>query len=319
MRFGIVAIPTAHEAGGLFERAIGFAARVEALGFAGLWTTDAFARGSVTLDPLIFLSALCQTTERIELGTWIVHTFPRHPLVVVQQALVVAALAPGRLRLGVGPSHPSTMEGTFGLPFERPLEHLREYVTVLRAALQQGRVDFQGTRFRVRGQLPGPVNVPVLISALRPRSFRLAGEVSDGALPAACPLEYLRAWALPALTQGAALAGRPRPPLIAQCCVAVHEDVAAVRAAVRAHWGWTAAEPLYQEMYVLAGYPEAREGRLSDRMADAIAVAGDEETVARGLRAYLAAGMDEVVASAIPVGPDPRASLERTVALIGSL
>ena len=62
MRFGIVAIPTAHEAGGLFERAIGFAARVEALGFAGLWTTDAFARGSATLDPLLFLSALCQAT-----------------------------------------------------------------------------------------------------------------------------------------------------------------------------------------------------------------------------------------------------------------
>jgi hypothetical protein len=71
---------TAREADGLFERAIGFAARVEALGFAGLWTTDSFARGSATLDPLLFLSALCQATERIELGTCVTQVPLRHPV-----------------------------------------------------------------------------------------------------------------------------------------------------------------------------------------------------------------------------------------------
>ena len=102
MRFGIVAIPTVHEADGLFERAIGFAARVEALGFAGLWTTDAFARGSSTLDPLLFLSALCQATERIELGTCVTQVPLRHPVEQAHRAQTINLLSRGRFRFGVG-------------------------------------------------------------------------------------------------------------------------------------------------------------------------------------------------------------------------
>jgi F420-dependent oxidoreductase-like protein len=270
-------------------------------------------------DPLTLIAAAAVRTGRIMLGTAIVHTFPRHPLVLVQQARVIAALAPGRLRLGVGPSHRSTMEGMYGIPFERPLEHLREYITVLRAALQQGSVDFEGRRFRVRGRVPEPPNVPVLVSALQPTAFRLAGEVSDGALPWICPLEYLRDRALPAMAQGAAVAGRPRPPLVAHCLVAVHEDTAAVRAAAQALFGGLLGESFYQRMFVQAGFPEAVEGEMSERMADAVTVAGDEAAVARRLRGYLEAGMDEVVASVVVIGQDRRASLERTLALVGSL
>ena len=103
MRFGIVAIPTAQEAGGrLFERAIAFAARVEALGFAGLWTTDSFARGSATLDPLIFFSALCQATERIELGTCVTQLPLRHPVEQAHRAQTLSLLSRGRFRFGVG-------------------------------------------------------------------------------------------------------------------------------------------------------------------------------------------------------------------------
>jgi len=98
MRFGIVAIPTVREADGLFERAIGFAARVEALGFAGLWTTDSFARGSATLDPLLFLSALCQTTERIELGTCVTQVPLRHPVEQAHRAQTINLLSRGRFR-----------------------------------------------------------------------------------------------------------------------------------------------------------------------------------------------------------------------------
>ncbi len=62
-----------------------------------------------------------------KLGTSIVPTFPRHPLVTVQQTQVIASLASGRFRLGVGPSHRPLM-AAMGLPFRAPLGHLREYV-----------------------------------------------------------------------------------------------------------------------------------------------------------------------------------------------
>ncbi len=287
----------------------------EQLGVARVWLTT----GGVGPDALTLLAAAAVRTSRIGLGTAIIPVFPRHPLAVVQQALVIAALAPGRLRLGVGPSHKPSVEGTFGLPFVRPLEYLREYVTILRAALQQGRFDFEGKRFRVRGAVPEPPQVPVLISALRPASFRLAGEITDGALAWVCPLPYLRDQALPALRAGAAAAGRAAPPLVAHCFAVVHEDDQAVRAAARERAAGYARLPFYQEMFARAGYPEAREGTMSDALLEEIVVHGDETTVAGRLKAYLQAGMDELIVSALVVGPDRRASLERTLRLLGTL
>jgi F420-dependent oxidoreductase-like protein len=285
------------------------------LGVQAAWLTT----GGVGPDAMTILSAAAVKTGRVQLGTAIVPTWPRHPLALVQQTLVVAALAPGRFRLGVGPSHRPGIEGMYGLAFERPLEHLREYVAILKGALQRGRFDFEGERFRVRGEVPRPPNVPVMISALRPSSFRLAGEIADGALAWICPLPYLRDRALPALREGASAAGRPAPPLVAHCFVAVHDDPSAVRAAAADRLATYLRAPFYQEMFAEAGYPDARAGELTEPIIDAVVVGGDEAAVAAGLRAYLAAGMDELIASVLSVGADRGASMERTLRLVASL
>lgn len=287
----------------------------ERLGVARIWLTT----GGAGPDALTLFAAAAVRTSRIGLGTDIIPAFPRHPLALVQQAIVVAALAPGRLRLGVGPSHQPSVEGMYGIPFHRPLEYMREYVTILRAALQEGPFDFEGQRFKVRGQVASPPNVPVMLSALRPASFRLAGRMADGALAWVCPLSYLRDQALPAVREGAAKAQRDAPPLVAHCFAAVHDDPPEVRTIAQQRLAGYARLPFYQEMFAQAGYPEARDGQLSDRMLDAVVVHGDESTVAAGVRAYLEAGMDEVCVSTLVVGTDRRASLERTLALLGTL
>ena len=287
----------------------------EEAGLSQVWLTT----GGVGPDAMTLFAAAAVRTRRIRLGTAIIPAFGRHPLTLVQQAVVVAALAPGRLRLGVGPSHQPVVEGIYGIPFQRPLEYMREYIHVLRAALQQGRFDFEGRRFRVHGALPSPPNVPVLLSALRPASYRLAGEVSDGALAWVCPLPYLRDEARPALAQGAAAARRPSPPLIAHCFAAWHEDAAAVRVAARDRLAIYARLPFYQEMFVRAGFPEARQGVMSDAMLDAVVVHGDEGAIATRLRAYLEAGMDELIVSTLVLGRDRRAGLERTLRALASV
>jgi F420-dependent oxidoreductase-like protein len=287
----------------------------ERLGVTTAWLTT----GGVGPDAMCIFAAAAARTSRIELGTAIVPTYPRHPLVTAQQAITIASLAPGRFRLGVGPSHRPGIEEMFGLSYARPLAHLREYVEVLKGALQRGRFDFEGEQYRVKGEVADPPNVPVMISALRPASFRLAGEISDGALAWICPLPYLRDVAMPALADGAAAAGRARPPLVAHCFVAVHDDRAAVRESARGRLGMYARAVNYQEMFAAAGLPEARQGQFSDAMIDAVVVGGDEASVSEQLRAYAAAGMDEVIASVLIVGDDRRSSMERTMRLVASL
>ncbi len=286
----------------------------ERMGVATAWLTT----GGVGPDAMGIFAAAAARTSRIGLGTAIIPMFPRHPLALVQQTLVITSLAPGRFRLGVGSSHQPSVEGQFGIPFTRPLEYLEEYVTVLRGALQDGKVDLDGKRLRAHAEVPAPPNVPVLISALRPGSYRLAGRISDGALAWVSPLPYLSDQALSALREGAA--GRDQaPPLVAHCFAAVHEDAAAVRAAARDRLAIYARLPFYQEMFALAGFPEARQGTFSDAMLDAVVVHGDEATVAAGLRAYLDAGMGEVIASVLVLGDDRSASMERTLSLLGTL
>lgn len=124
--------------------------RAEAPGVPAVWATG----GGATADAVTLFAAAAVRTAHIVLGTSIVPTYPIHPVKLATQALVLAALAPGRFRLGVGTSHRPSIEGAFGLPMGKPLDHLREYVAVLRALLWEGRSAFEGEYYRVQAALP---------------------------------------------------------------------------------------------------------------------------------------------------------------------
>src|SRR5438105_975646 len=94
----------------------------EQVGVQQVWMTQSVG----ILDTLTLFAAAATHTTRIRLGTSIVPVYPRHPLVMAQQAATIDALAPGRLRLGVGTSHRHVMEGVYGLAMPSPLAYLRE-------------------------------------------------------------------------------------------------------------------------------------------------------------------------------------------------
>lgn len=285
--------------------------RAEQLGIHAAWMTTGGAR----LDSITTFAAAALRTQQIKLGTSIVPTFPRHPLVMVQQTQVVAHLAPGRFRLGVGPSHRPQMQ-SMGMTFTSPLGHLREYVRILKALLQQGRVDFDGTYYKAHDAILEPVEVPVMASALQRGSFELCGEEADGAISWICPGPYLRDVALPAMQAGAERAGRALPPLIAHAPVCVHDNADEVRAAVREQI-MNPRLPFYQRMLIAAGFPEAAQGTWSDPMIDAVVLWGNETRVEERLHDLFACGATEILVSPVVAGNDRAVSLERTMRLLG--
>jgi F420-dependent oxidoreductase-like protein len=286
----------------------------EAAGVRQIWMTQ----GATSPDTLAIFAAAAARTATIGLGTAIVPTYPRHPLALAQQALTVADLAPGRLRLGIGPSHRPTIEGTYGLPMPAPLAHLREYTAVLRGLLWDGALDHQGEFFRVRASLPRQPRTPVLVSALREGAFRLAGEVSDGALSWLCPVPYLLQTAAPALRASAAEAGRPAPPVVAHVSVALSDDRADALAAARRAVGRYAGATFYARMFADAGFPVPADGTVPDALVDSLVISGDEATVAARLTELLGQGLDEILAMLVPVA-DETAERARLARLIGSL
>jgi F420-dependent oxidoreductase-like protein len=287
--------------------------RAEALGVRAVWVIND------PVEPMALYAAAALRTERLLFGTAILRAFPRHPIILAQQAVAIAELAPGRLRLGIGPGSQS-IETIYGTPYRRPLTQLRAYLKALRGILHEGAVDLDEAGWVARYRLENPPpRVPVLASALQRRSFELCGELADGAITWVCPGTYVRDVALPALREGAARAGRPVPPVVMHVPVCVHEDDAAARAAARERFSFYVQRPHYLAMLEAAGFPEAREGRWSDRMLDAVLVHGSEAAVAERLRGLLAMGVAELLVTPVGVGPDTGAAVERAWRLVGEL
>lgn len=297
------------------DRAIDVIRRAEEAGVAAVWMTA----GRAGPDPLITFAAAARETSRIKMGTSIVPTYPRHPLALAMQSVALGQLAPDRFRLGVGPSHKPMMENIWGIPFKEPLSHLREYVGVLRQALTTGDINVDGPRFSVHNRIDNPPQVPIMISALRQKAFTLAGEIADGAISWVSPAPYLRDTAIPAIAEGARSAGRSAPPLVAHCFISVSESTEAVYEAARRQVALYPKLPFYSKMFQDAGYPEAADGTLSDRMIDAVVVHGNEEQVAAGLRTFADAGAGEIIASLMPVGDNRDAAINRCLKAIAAL
>jgi F420-dependent oxidoreductase-like protein len=274
--------------------------QAEARGVGTVWTTV----GGLPADPVTAYAAAGAATERIVLGTAITPTYPRHPITLAAQALALDDLAPGRIRLGIGGSHKPIIEGSYGIPMGKPLEHLREYLTILRALLWEGAVDFSGAYYTVKAALPeqvAPPRIPIPISALRRNAFVLAGELADGAITWVTPVDYIVNTALPALQEGAERAGRPRPPLIAHVSVAVSSDRDAARAAFRAQFPYYSRLPFYAAMFAAAGFPVTAAGEMSDALVDTLAVSGDAATIRARLEAIRGQGIDELLITQVIV------------------
>jgi alkanesulfonate monooxygenase SsuD/methylene tetrahydromethanopterin reductase-like flavin-dependent oxidoreductase (luciferase family) len=196
------------------------AVRTEAQGFRGMELGAAFG-----FDPIMALAAAGPATTELLLGVAVVPTWPRHPVVMAQQAATASALTGGRFRLGVGPSHEPVM-GMYGIDASRPLGHLEDYLTIVQGLLHQGNVRHKGERYRVTAFLdvadaPPP---PVRLAVLRPRMCRLAGRLADGALPWLTPAASCPRWPPAPPRRG----GRRRPSW--RSCRA-HSPPAATRSA----------------------------------------------------------------------------------------
>lgn len=276
--------------------------------------------GAGFADVLTVLAVAATQTERIKLGTSIVPAYPRHPLVMAQQALAVHDLAPGRLRLGVGSGNQAFLESRYGLAPTTPLRYLKEYVEVLRGVLWQGNINHQGKFFQVIDTLPRTAQVPLLIPALGLKAFQLAGEIADGALASLGPVPYLLEQALPALRAGAEVRNRPAPPIVAALPVALSADETAVLAAVLPLIQSLAQTSPHAHMFAQAGWPSIADGNEEElnSLARSLVISGNEATVQARVRELLAGGLDELVLLNMPIA-DEALERKQLLHLIGSL
>jgi len=268
-------------------------------GFEGIWFGQVFGPDAMTV-----LAIAGTKTSRIELGTSVVPTYPRHPHAMAQQALTVQAASNGRFNLGIGLSHAPVVEGMWGMSYERPAVHMREYLSVLLPLVREGRASFSGEMFRVNASVsvPDAKPLPVLIAALAPMMLRMCGEMTDGTITWMTGPKTLESHIVPRLSRAAEAAGRPRPRVVVGLPVAVTDDPAGAREKAARSFQVYGSLPNYQRVLGIEG---------AGGPAD-VAIVGTEAEVERQILAVASAGATDFLAAAFPVGDDPHASLGRT-------
>jgi len=279
------------------------AARVENAGFASLWRAHIFG-----LDAITALTIVGRETHRIELGTAVVPTYPRHPHALAQQALTTQAAAGGRFTLGIGLSHQILIENMLGLSYAQPARHMREYLSVLVPLLRGEKAEYAGELYRVSAALrvPDADDVPVLVAALGPVMLRLAGSLAQGTITWMSGEKSLESYVIPTIQAAASEAGRPAPRVVAGFPIVVTDHPTEVRDNVARTLQMYGLLPSYRAML-------DREGAAGP--AD-VAIIGDEDAVRSRLDRLRAIGISDLIAAIIPA---EEGAMDRTLACLAAL
>jgi alkanesulfonate monooxygenase SsuD/methylene tetrahydromethanopterin reductase-like flavin-dependent oxidoreductase (luciferase family) len=247
-------------------------------------------------DVLTTIAAVAAQTAAIQIATAVVPISSRHPTLLAQQVLGLSEIAPQRLQLGIGIGEPVRSQQAYGTPPRLPLSYLKEYLSILRSLLEEGKVEHHGQYFHVQTHLPAPAPTPLLLAALGQKAFYLAGQIADGAISWMCPPSYLITKALPALREGAASVSRPLPRLIGHVPVILHREKERVWKAAREYLAFFAGIDVYRRMFAAAGFPfPGSANDIPDGLIEHLFLYGDEDTIKQRLFDLLESGIDEII------------------------
>lgn len=286
-----------------FEQAIERVKLAESLGYDSAFVTHIAGRESLTV-----ITAYALATERIRVGTGVVPIYTRTPATMAQTAATIDELSAGRLTLGLGVSHRPVVEGWHGQTIDRPVDEMREYVTIVRAILrgeQPPGGEKWRTGFRLAGLEPRP-SLPLFVAALSPAMLRLAGEIGDGVMLWLCNPSYIRDVVVPAVREGRERSGHTLEgfEIVAAVPGALTDDAVGAYAAIRSELLTYFSLPFYRTMLERSGYgddiaafdaaqgeAEAMRAAISDGFLDALTAVGDESAVRAGVERYREAGV----------------------------
>lgn len=192
MKVGLILPMTEHDDGGMrpYVQMRELARHAETVGLDSLWVCDHMlfrhpdspTRG--TWEAATLAAAVCEATSRADIGTLVMCTAFRNPVLLAKTAVTLDEISEGRLILGLGAGWHAPEMTALGLPVTELVSRFEESAAITVALLRDGHVDFQGRHFTVpdcelRPRGPRPGGIPVLIGGEGARVMRVAARLGD--------------------------------------------------------------------------------------------------------------------------------------------
>lgn len=264
--------------------------------FHALWMGQ-----SLCIESHPALAYLAGSGCRIPVGISVGLMALRHPFDAAVQARSLAALLRSPVSIGYGAADPGFVAHLTGAPYAKPAAAVEEYVTVVRALLAGGRVRHKGRLFDLDYALPPMEGLEVEIGAgvLRPAMARAAGRAAESAMTWLTPPHYLSGTVIPALAEGAAQAGRDRPPRVVAMVPVGFSGPGRNPMLLAQNTAFNHMRKAhYTDMLRRAGLDVDRSDPLAgtrELVEEGVFVYGKPGDIARELRRYHDVGVDEVV------------------------
>jgi coenzyme F420-dependent glucose-6-phosphate dehydrogenase len=300
---------------------LGFSQLAEQVGLDSVAVSDHFQpwrhKTGHAPNSLVWLGALAEATERVEMLTSVLTpTMRYHPSIVAQSFGTLGCLAPGRVILGVGTGEamnetPATAAEWPGAK-ERRLR-MAEAIELIRRLWTEERVTFEGEYYRTdkatiydKPEQP----VPIYVAASGPLAAKLAGRAGDGFICTSGKGTELYEQLLGNVAEGAEAAGRDASAIERTIEVKVSYDRDADYALKACEW-WAALALTADEKSGIEDPIEME--RLADEHADRahtrFIVTADPEECAEKIWWYVDQGFQHLVFHG--PGADQRRFLEQ--------
>ena len=286
------------------EEIIRLVTAAEDAGLDSAWMANIFG-----FDAIMSMTLAARATKTIKVGTAVTPTYPRHPAAIAQQALTAAAASDDRFILGIGLSHKRNIEGVYGLSYDKPAKHMREYLDILIPLLAQQAINYEGAQYTTRGiklEAPGAGPVPVVIAALGPVMLRLAGQFTDGTNTWMVGPKTMEGHIAKTLNAVAQEAGKLPPMIVGNFPVMVTNNPDAARNKIAEMLEIYGQLPSYRAMLDKEGYASP---------VDA-ALIGDEDTLRQRIGEIESSGVTDFCAAIYDLEDG---AFERTLAFLSTI
>ena len=250
-----------------------------------------------------------------KIGSSIINIYSRSPSLIAMGASTVDTISNGRLILGLGTSSVPIVENFHGNSFDAPIQRMKEYVEIIRLALQGEKINYSGKIFTLKdfSLLTKPIRkeIPIYLAAINQKMVEMTWDIADGVIFYLRPKNEMKETI-------SKMQKKKKIDTTLQIITCIHEDEEKARNRAKKTLSfYIAVGKIYREFLQSTGYSEevkiineeykkngldGLQEFVPEKMLDDLCIAGTSATAVKKLDAFRDVGIDLPIIQFNPIG-----------------